>query len=87
MTDLHAGPPELEEDGEGRVVDQLGPLVGLGALNAREEDEGETDEDADQTNQVPGLLLAVFPAADRCNSVRGEREERLPAQQEGVRLV
>ena len=62
--DLHAGPPELEEEGEGRVVDELGPLVSLGTVNTRQEDEGEADEDTEETNQVPGLLLAVFPASD-----------------------
>ena len=64
MADLHAGPTELEEDGEGGVVDQLGPLVRLGTLYTRQEDEGEADENTDETDQVPGLLLAVFPAAD-----------------------
>ena len=61
MADLHAGPPELEEEGEGRVVDELGPLVSLLTVNTRQEDEGEADENTEETNQVPRLLLAVFP--------------------------
>ena len=62
MPYLHAGPPELEDDSEGRVVDELGPAVRGGAADARHEDEGEARQHADQTHQVPGLLLPVLPA-------------------------
>ncbi len=58
MWDLNASPTELEDDNEAGVVDQLGVLVRVLAADAAEEDEGEGEEDADRSEEMPGLPAA-----------------------------
>jgi hypothetical protein len=49
VRDLHRGPPELEYDDKGRVVDHLSPLITELTAETWSEDEGKTGHHTQRT--------------------------------------
>ena len=59
VRDLRGGPAELEDHHEGRVVHELGPLPAVLALDARQEDEGETAQHTQGTWKLENIEIRM----------------------------